>query len=311
MYSLIGDSSIVNRKYIANCKNCKFVSMQAVLITGVSTGIGYASAKYLKDKGFHVFGSVRSPEDAARLEKEIGPGFTALIFDIKNRNAVFAAAEKVKSIIRESYLRAIVNNSGIAISGPLQHISIDKFREQQEVNVIGTLNVIQAFLPLLGAVKNQIDKPGKIINISSVSGRIARPFYGPYAASKHAIEAMTGSLRRELIDFGIDVVAIEPGPTKSLAYQKAKEDEDTFEGTIYHELYQHKNKFIEFAQKVSIPAEHVARLIHETILSTKPKARNIIVAKKWYIQLLTLLPDRVVDKMITNQMKGIVKKGMK
>lgn len=283
--------------------------MNSVLITGVSTGIGLATTHYLKDKGFHVFGSVRNAEDAVRLEKEMGSGFTALIFDIKNRDDVFAAAEKVKQILGAQYLRAIVNNSGIAIAGPLQHISIDKFREQQEVNVIGTLNVIQAFLPLLGAVKTPTDRPGKIINISSVSGRIARPFYGPYAASKHAIEAMTASLRRELMDFGIDAVCIEPGPTKSMVYEKAKYDEDTFEGTIYHEVYQHKNKFIEFAQKISIPTIDVSKLIHETILCDKPKARNIIVAKKWYIQLLTLLPDRLVDKMITNQMREIVKKG--
>lgn len=283
--------------------------MDSVLITGVSTGIGLETAKYLKALGYHIFGSVRKSNEAAALEQEMGLGFTALIFDIRDRAAVDQAADKVRRMLGSQYLRAVVNNSGIAISGPLQHISIDKFREQQEVNVIGTLNVIQAFLPLLGAVKSQTDKPGKMINISSVSGRIARPFYGPYAASKHAIEAMTISLRRELMDFGIDVVAIEPGPTKSQAYQKAKYDDNTFEGTIYHDLYQHKNKFIEFAQKVSIPASEVAKLIHETIVKSKPKARQIVVAKKWYIQILTLLPDRVVDKLITNQMKGIIHKG--
>lgn len=283
--------------------------MDSVLITGVSTGIGLATAKHLKSLGYHVFGSVRKAAEAAALEKEMGPGFTALIFDIRDRPAVDQAAEKISHMLGHQYLRAVINNSGIAISGPLQHISIDKFREQQEVNVIGTLQVIQAFLPLLGAVKSQTDKPGKIINISSVSGRIARPFYGPYAASKHAIEAMTISLRRELMDFGIDVVAIEPGPTKSQAYEKAKNDDNTFEGTIYHDVYRHKNKFIEFAQKVSIPATDVAKLIHETIVKSKPRPRQIIVAKKWYIQLLTLLPDRVVDKLITSQMKGIIQKG--
>ena len=283
--------------------------MNSVLITGVSTGIGLTTAKYLQSQGFHVFGSVRKQTEADDLEKDMGPGFTALVFDIRDRIAVDQAAEKVKSILGKQYLRALVNNSGIAVSGPLQHIAIDKFREQQEVNVIGTLNVIQAFLPLIGAVHAPTDKPGKIINISSVSGRIARPYYGPYAASKHAIEAMTGSLRRELMDFGIDVLAIEPGPTQSEAYQKAKHDDNTFEGTIYHDFYKHKNKFISFAQKVSIPAIDVAKLIHKTILATRPKTRQLIVAKKWYFQLLMWLPDRWVDKMITNQMKGIIEKG--
>lgn len=281
--------------------------MQAVMITGVSTGIGLATTKYLKELGFHVFGSVRKAEDAARLEKELGPGFTSLIFDVRDRQAIDLAAEKVSTIMGKQYLRALVNNSGIAVSGPLQHISIDKFREQQEVNVIGLLQVTQAFLPLLGAVKHQTDKPGKIINISSVGGRLSRPFYGPYNASKHAVEGMTGSLRRELLDFGIDAIVIEPGAIVSEMYEKAKHDEDTFEGTIYHDLYQHKNKFIQFSQNISIPAEAVARLIHNSIEMNKPKTRQVIVAKKWYIELLLRLPDRVVDRLITNQMKGIVR----
>lgn len=281
--------------------------MQAVMITGVSTGIGLATTKYLKELGYHVFGSVRKPEDAARLEKEMGPGFTSLIFDVRDKPAVDAAAAKVKAIMGHKYLRALINNSGIAVSGPLQHISIDKFREQQEVNVIGLLQVTQAFLPLLGAVKTQTDKPGKIINISSIGGRLSRPFYGPYNASKHAVEGMTGSLRRELLDFGIDAIVIEPGPIVSDMYEKAKQDEDTFEGTIYHDMYKYKNKFIEFSQKISIPAEGVARLIHNSIEMDKPKTRQVIVAKKWYIELLLRLPDRVVDRMITNQMKSVLR----
>jgi len=281
--------------------------MNAVMITGVSTGIGLATTKYLKELGYHVFGSVRKSEDAVRLEKEMGTGFTSLIFDVRDRGAIDRAAEKVQAMMGKQYLRALINNSGIAVSGPLQHISIDKFREQQEVNVIGLLQVTQAFLPLLGAVKDPTDKPGKIINISSVGGRLSRPFYGPYNASKHAVEGMTGSLRRELLDFGIDAIVIEPGAIESEMYEKAKHDEDTFEGTIYHDLYRHKNKFIQFSQKISIPAEQVARLIHNSIEMNKPKTRQVIVAKKWYIELLLRLPDRIVDRLITNQMKGIVR----
>ncbi len=281
--------------------------MQAVLITGVSSGIGYATAKYLKGLNYHVFGSVRSPEDAARLENEMGPGFTALIFDVRNRNAVFAAAGKVKAMMGTHYLRALINNSGIAVSGPLQHIDIDKFREQQEVNVVGVLNVLQAFLPLVGAEVKQTDKPGKVINISSVGGRLARPFYGPYNASKHAIEGMTDALRRELMDHCIDAVVIEPGPIQSEMYEKAKHDEVMYEGTIYHEMYKHKTRFIEFSQKISIPAIEVAKLIHATIIKDKPKTRQVIVAKKWFIQLMMLLPDRIADKMINNQMRSVLK----
>jgi len=285
--------------------------MKAVMITGVSTGIGLATAKYLKELGYHIFGSVRKAEDAVRLDKEMGPGFTSLFFDVRDRAAIDQAADKVKAILGNQYLRALVNNSGIAVSGPLQHVSVDKFREQLEVNVIGLLQVTQAFLPLLGAVKNQTDKPGKIINISSIGGRLSRPFYGPYNASKHAVEGMTGSLRRELLDFGIDAIVIEPGPIVSEMYEKAKYDKETYEGTIYHDLYQHKNKFIQFSQDISIPAEEVARLIHNSIEMNKPKTRQVIVAKKWLIELMLRLPDRMVDRMITNQMKGVLKKSPK
>ncbi len=279
----------------------------SVLITGVSTGIGYATAKYLKDQGYHVFGSVRKYDEAEKLEKEMGPGFTALVFDVRDKAMVEKAATRVKEIIGTNYLRAIVNNSGIAVYGPLQHVSVDQFRDQLEVNVIGVLNVLQAFLPLVGAEKNQTDKPGKVINISSVGGRLARPFYGPYNASKHAIEGMTDALRRELLDFGVDAVVIEPGPIQSEIYQKAKEDNETFPGTIYHDLLKHKSKFIEVAQKISLPALDVAKLIHQTIQSPKPPTRQIIVAKKWMIKLLMRLPDRIADKMILNQMKGAMK----
>lgn len=282
--------------------------MNAVMITGVSTGIGLATAKYLKGFGFHIFGSVRKPEDAAKLEKEMGPGFTPLIFDVRDRRAIDVAAAQVAEMIEGNYLRALINNSGIAVSGPIQHVSIDRFREQLEVNVIGLVQVTQAFLPLLGAVKPQTGKPGKIINISSVGGRLSRPFYGPYNASKHAVEGLTGSLRRELLDFGIDAIVIEPGPIVSEMYEKAKYDTDTYEGTIYHDLYKHKNKFIEFSQKMSIPAEEVARLIHNSIMMDKPKTRQVIVAKKWMIELMMKLPDRVVDKMMLKQMKGVLEK---
>ncbi len=280
--------------------------MKAVLITGVSTGIGYSTAKYLKDQGYHVFGSVRTPEDAARMEKELGGGFTPVVFDVRNRNAVFAAADKVKQMMGTHYLRALINNSGISVAGPLQHIDVERFREQQEVNVIGVLNVLQAFLPLIGAVAHKTDKVGKVINISSVGGRLARPFYGPYNASKHAVEGMTDALRRELLDHGIDAVVIEPGPIQSEIYEKAKHDPVLYEGTIYHDLYKEKTKFIEFSQKISIPAIKVARLIHKTIINERPPTRQVIVAKKWFIKLMLMLPDRIVDRMVVSQMKGII-----
>src|SRR6516164_8618138 len=195
--------------------------MKQVVITGVSTGIGHASANVLIDRGFRVFGSVRRQEDAHRLQKEFGEKFVPLLFDVTDETAVQLAADKVGRDLGTSTLDGLVNNAGIEVTGPLAYLPVDQFRQQLEVNLIGPLIVTKAFLPLLGSDLARKGRPGRIVNISSTSAKIAGPFTGAYSASKFGLEGFSESLRRELILFGIDVVIIGPGAVVTPIWQKS------------------------------------------------------------------------------------------
>src|SRR5262249_47315029 len=167
--------------------------------------------KVLIASGFHVFGSLRKQTDADRLSKEFGANFTPLIFDVTDEAAVAAGARQVEAALGGETLFGLVNNAGIAVPGPLLYTKIDDFKQQIEVNLTGQLIVSQALAPLLGADRSRKGVPGRIVMISSVGGKNASPFVGPYNASKFALEGMSESLRRELMLFGIDVVIVAPG----------------------------------------------------------------------------------------------------
>ena len=195
--------------------------MKQVVITGVSTGIGHASAKTLIEGGFRVFGSVRNRADADRLQQEFGEMFVPLLFDVTDEAAVQGEAAKVGEQLGTETLDGLVNNAGIEVAGPLPYLPTDQFRHQLEVNLVGPFIVTKAFLPLLGADPARNGKPGRVVNISSVSGKIAGPFSGAYAASKFGLEGFSESLRRELFLFGIDVIIIGPGAVVTPIWQKS------------------------------------------------------------------------------------------
>ena len=164
--------------------------MRSVVITGASTGIGWASAKMLLDRGFRVFGSVRKQADADRLKGEFGANFTPLIFDVTDEVAVLAAAREVRAALNGETLAGLVNNAGIAVSGPVLELAANEFRRQMEVNFIGPVIATQAFGPLLGADPDLKGPKGRIVMISSVSGKHGNPLTSAYSASKHAIEGL-------------------------------------------------------------------------------------------------------------------------
>jgi NAD(P)-dependent dehydrogenase (short-subunit alcohol dehydrogenase family) len=195
---------------------------RSVVVTGASTGIGHACVKVLVGGGFHVFGSVRKPADADRLAKEFGNSFTPLIFDVTDEAAVAAGAKQVEATLGGATLFGLVNNAGIAVPGPLLYLKVDDFRHQLAVNLTGQLIVTQSFAPLLGADRERKGAPGRIVMISSVGGKNALPFAGPYAASKFALEGLSESLRRELMLFGIDVIVVAPGSVATPIWDKAE-----------------------------------------------------------------------------------------
>jgi len=184
--------------------------MQSVVIAGASTGIGWATAKLLLDRGLRVFGSVRRQADADRLKATFGTNFTPLLFDVTDETAILAGAREVRAALGGGTLAGLVNNAGIGITGPVLELSAGEFRRQMEVNLIGPIMATQAFAPLLGADRSVTGPKGRIVMISSVSGKKGFPFISAYTASKHAIEGLSESLRREMMLFGIDVIIVAP-----------------------------------------------------------------------------------------------------
>jgi NAD(P)-dependent dehydrogenase (short-subunit alcohol dehydrogenase family) len=279
-----------------------------VVVTGVSTGIGWGTTKVLISKGFRVFGSVRKPADAERLQREFGDGFVPIIMDITDADAVHQAARKVGSMIGDRNLVGLVNNAGIVVSGPLLHLRPSEYRRQLEVNMVSPLVVIQAFAPLLGTDKKRQGPAGRIVNITSSVAKVAIPLLGAYSASKFGLEGMSDALRRELILFGIDVVIIEPGTVNTAMYDKGeKEDLSEFKQTGYWEAVQNFQKFIVTeARTHGLSPERLGEAVHVALTTEKPKARYAVIPqrlKNWILP--RLLPARMLDAELAKQMKLI------
>jgi len=283
--------------------------MKKVVITGVSTGIGYSSAKILCDSGYRVFGSVRKQEDAEKVTSEFGANFTPLIFDVTDSKGIQENAQIVKGeLIPGEALAGLVNNAGVAMGGPINLIDTDVFRKQFEVNFFGLIEVTKTFLPMLGAVKNSMQQ-GKIINISSVSGRRAHPFVAPYTASKFAVEAFSDALRREMLLYGVDVILIEPGPIKTAIWDKVPDlDDNEFTGTDYeHSLRKFYKIFIEMGKK-GFDADIIGNRVKEILQDPSPKTRHVITPNRFInFTLPGILPDRMFDKLVGKGL-GLLKK---
>lgn len=273
--------------------------MKSIVITGVSTGIGYEAAKMLVGRGWQVYGSVRRQADADRLQQELGQGFTPLLFDVTDEGAIATAVTQIPAP-----LTALINNAGIAEPAPLMHLPLAEFRQHLEINVTGVLAVTQAFLPLLGAQANWPHPAGRIINISSVSGRIVYPFMGAYAASKHALEAMSDALRRELLLYGIDVILIEPGTVRTPIIGKFAGQVERYMQTDYGRVLQPLAAQVEKREQSALPVERVTAVILQALESDHPKTRYPIPRKRLTGWLLPrLLPDRWFDRLVARQLK--------
>jgi NAD(P)-dependent dehydrogenase (short-subunit alcohol dehydrogenase family) len=276
-----------------------------VVVTGVSTGIGWGTTKVLISKGFRVFGSVRKQADADRLQREFGSDFVPLMMDITDADAVHQAAQKVGSMIGDRNLVGLVNNAGAVVSGPLLYLRPSEYRRQLEVNMISPLVVIQAFAPLVGTDKKRQGPIGRIVNISSTGAKVAIPLIGAYSSSKAGLEGMSDALRRELMLFGIDVVIIEPGTVNTAMYNKGeKEDLSEFKQTEYWEAVQNFQKFIVAeARNNGLSPERLGEAVHVALSTAKPKARYAVVPqrfKNW--TLPRLLPVRMLDAAVAKQM---------
>jgi NAD(P)-dependent dehydrogenase (short-subunit alcohol dehydrogenase family) len=285
--------------------------MKNVVVTGASSGIGLAIAEIFLKKGFRVFGSVRTELDAERLKATLGEHFTPLVFDVRDNSAILKAAELVKNMLNtegplpeEKGVALLVNNAGVAVTGPLQHIDNDAFIEQFNINVFGVQRVTQAFLPLMGATFNKDVPKGKIIQISSVSALISQPFLGPYCASKAALESYNDTLRRELALLGIQVVSIQPGSVKTPIWDKARANTNLYPETEYAELLKITKASIDETEKQGVAVETVAQLAFDIYENRNPKPRYMISSTNFVIKLISKLPAKWVDKIMATQLKN-------
>lgn len=278
--------------------------MQSVVVTGVSTGIGWAIIKVLIEHGFRVFGSVRKTQDAERLSKEFGERFIPLLFDVTDESAVQAAAQKVREQLNGETLFGLVNNAGIAVPGPLMHLPTDDFRHQLEVNLVSVLIVTKAFLPLLGSDHSLHGKPGRIINISSTGGKVGGPFLGAYVASKHGLEGFSESLRRELMLYGIDVIIVAPGSVATPIWDKAEQvDLSLYSNTEYLASAKRVQEYMIRNGRKGYPPEKVGEVVWRALTTPKPRVRYAVIPGSSLGRIIqTLMPKRVVDRFIARNL---------
>jgi NAD(P)-dependent dehydrogenase (short-subunit alcohol dehydrogenase family) len=283
--------------------------MKSVVVTGVSTGIGWGAAKVLIQKGFRVFGSVRKQVDADRLAQEFGPNFVPLIFDVTDEKTVREAAAVVEKALEGQTLAGLVNNAGVAVAGPLLELPIAEFRQQIEVNLTGVVIVTQAFAPLLAQGPDRTGAPGRVVNISSVGGRNGNPFLGPYVASKFAIEGLSESLRRELLLLGVDVIIVAPGAVATAIWGKAKDDDLVpYEKSVFYPALLKVFAYMKANGAKGLPAEELGELVARVLTIAKPKVRYTIAPDALQTFMLANLPRRIVDRLIGGQL-GLLPKG--
>jgi short-subunit dehydrogenase len=249
-----------------------------VVITGVSTGIGYQLCVDLISKNYFVFGSVRKLEDGQRLSKELGENFLPLYFDINDHEAIEKAALIVEKRLMGGTLTGLFNNAGLAIAGPLLELSITDLRYQLDINVIGLMKVTQVFSGLLGVSSQTKGTPGRIVMISSINGKIAMPFLGAYCASKFALEGLSQSLRTELNIYGIKLIVIGPGPIKTPIFDKTilKATKMSNDSPYKEAMTTFLNKFVFKTIKSAMTTKVLSNRIVKIFESVAPKNHYII-----------------------------------
>jgi NAD(P)-dependent dehydrogenase (short-subunit alcohol dehydrogenase family) len=194
---------------------------KTILITGASTGVGFGAARAFAKRGYRVLATVRSQDDARRLEAAGGGDIHAVICDVTREEQVADLPDFVRRTTGDDRLDGLINNAGVmSAPGPVEFQKMEDIRAQFDVNVFGMMAVTIALLPLLGTSDPGRRHPGRIINMSSIEGKISSPFISAYSATKYAIEGFSSSLRRELRLFGIKVVIVGPGGVKSEMWRK-------------------------------------------------------------------------------------------
>jgi len=270
-----------------------------VLVTGASTGIGEATALHLPKLGFDVVAGVRSDEDEDRLK---AAGLDTLKLDVTDAGHIDA----LRAQFAERPLAGLVNNAGVAMAGPLEFLPIESFRRQIEINLVGQVAVIQAVLPALRRGQ------GRILNVTSIGGRIAFPLTGAYHASKFGLEGVSDTLRRELHGQGVEVIVIEPGGVKTPIWRKGTAVADEMAAAMPPEMERLYGRLreairaesVKIAERTGLEPSAVAEVIGTALTAGRPKTRYLVgrdAKSQW--ALAKRVPDRVMDRLIARAMR--------
>jgi len=275
--------------------------MGVILITGASTGIGRASALLLDRLGYRVFAGVRRDVDASALRQEATDRLTPVMLDVTDQASIQHTHDLVTGVTDS--LAGIVNNAGIVVAGPIEALSLEDIRLQFDVNVFGVLAVTKAFIPHLRT------GTGRVVNVSSINGRIVTPFAAPYAASKFALEALSDGLRLELRPWNISVSVVQPGAIKtaiwSSATQRALDNAKRFSPEMqskYAGVIASIESRAGRPPSQAIPPERVAKVIHHALSARRPKTRYIVgMDARIGALLAAVFPDRMKDYILTRR----------
>lgn len=277
-----------------------------VVITGASTGIGEACALELGRHGWHVFAGVRRTEDGRALVEKAGPAITPLLLDVTRREHITEAQTRVRNIVGAAGLDGLVNNAGIVVAGPLEFLPMEEIERQLQVNVLGVIGMIQAFLPLIRSAQ------GRIVVMGSNSGFWCEPFLAAYGASKFALEGIVDSLRTELHPWHIEVVLIEPGCVRTPIMEKSRCSVEQVQSSMTPEmkaLYARPlsalHSATDKAERMAIPPDRVARAVRHALESPRPKTRyRVGLDSRLQSVLVRCLPDRWRD-CISRRVMGL------
>jgi NAD(P)-dependent dehydrogenase (short-subunit alcohol dehydrogenase family) len=270
---------------------------ELIVVTGASTGMGAATAKELARKGFHVLAGVRRDVDADALRAD---GIEPHILDITVDSDVAAIADRVARDPLGRPLRALINNAGIGVNGPVEALPIAEWRRQFEVNLFGHVAMIQALLPSLRR------SSGTVVNISSVGGKVALPTYPAYAGSKFAMEALSDSLRREVSGSGVKVAVVEPGAVKTAMAERGIATVDRLKAEMatdqlerYGALIDAMSNLAQSFETDGVPAEDAAKVIAKAATASRPRTRYTVGRDAAILARLSrVVSDRFLDRVV-------------